>query len=77
MDKFRKYISCRLISREKNLPRKYLIDNGVVCKLKLSIYVIFTLIVPQKTKARRGGRSGKVTAVINIKLKEAMKIKVN
>ena len=29
---------------------------------------------PQIAIARRGGQSGKVTAVINVKLKEAMKI---
>ena len=31
MGKFQKKISCRLISREKYLARKYLPYNGVVC----------------------------------------------
>ena len=34
----------------------------------------FARIRPQIARARRGGQSGKVTAVINVKLKEAMKI---
>ena len=34
----------------------------------------FARLRPQIARARRGGQSGKVTAVINVKLKEAMKI---
>ena len=44
----------------------------------LHIYFSFTHIVlpspPAITRARRGGQSGKVTPLITIKLKEAMKI---
>ena len=43
----------------------------------LFLHSSFCHLCPQKAKARRGGRSGKDTAVTNIKLKEVMKIKVN
>ena len=78
---FIKTIEVTSNGKREFLPRDQVSSLLVVCcllflHLNFDIYTLhsFCHLRPQIARVRRGGRRGKVTAVINTKLKEARKI---
>ena len=71
----------------KRKPTRLFMQGSGSIKITTTISTIYILhfythrfatdLRPQIARARQVGRSGRVAAVINIKLKEAMKIKLN